>query len=46
MKPLDDLIHDATRLAGDGISAAAQPLHFRTRADILQGDLTGSEAEA
>ncbi|NPT36477.1 tricarballylate utilization 4Fe-4S protein TcuB [Paraburkholderia xenovorans] len=45
MKPLDDLIHDATRLAGDGTSAAAQPLHFRTRADILQGDLTGSEAE-
>jgi citrate/tricarballylate utilization protein len=40
MQPLDDLIHDAAMMA-----AGAQPVHFRSRSEILQGEPVGNETE-
>jgi citrate/tricarballylate utilization protein len=45
MQPLDDLIHDAAILAAGGTASTAQPVHFRARPEILQGDVAGNEAE-
>ena len=45
MQPLDDLIHDAAMLAAGKTSATSQPIHFKTRAELLKGEPNDNEAE-
>jgi citrate/tricarballylate utilization protein len=45
MQPLDDLIHDAAMLAAGKTTASSQPIHFKTRTELLKGEPNGNEAE-